>query len=59
MSTFWTHVKDSFYNTMQLPGLAQPMELKGKAETQVHFPVSPTRAVVGGNDGETGTAVTR
>lgn len=31
---------------MQLPGLAQPMELKGKAETQVHFPVSPTRAVV-------------
>lgn len=44
---------------MQLPGLVKPMELKGKAETQVHFPVSPTRAVVGGNDGETGTAVTR
>lgn len=44
---------------MQLPGLAQPMELQGKAEIQAHFPLSPPREVGGCSDGETGTAVTR
>lgn len=36
---------------MQLPGLAKPMELKGKGEIQAHFPLSPTRAVVGCSNG--------
>lgn len=44
---------------MQLSGLAKPKELKGKGEIQAHFPPSPTRAVVGCNDGETGPVVTR
>lgn len=44
---------------MQLSGLAKPMELIRKGEIQAHFPLSPTRAVVGCNDGETGPVATR
>lgn len=40
---------------MQLPGLAKPMELKGKGEIQAHLPPPPPPAAVGCSDGETGT----
>lgn len=44
---------------MKMPGLAKPIEVNRKGEIEAVFPLSPTRALVSCNDGETGTAVTR